>query len=296
MKKLIKMGILLLVVTKGYSLTAYQAQQQAPMKITVLQNGTTSYPPAIETNGLVIAGSITLVNVRSGTQCLHADSQGRVTGTGGDCGSGGGSSYVAPSITLGSSPSAEYLELGTTLTNIALSAFTVKNSSPILNVTFYRGATQIYSVSSPHSSGGTETYTDTGTISGTTAYTATVSDALNTVTSNSIAFTFLYPFYYGVGAQALTGVQVQSLTKILQPAQNTEVFTSPTEQVYYYAYPQAYGVLANIKDQNGFNVTAGYTRRSVTLTMLDSTSQPYYIYEFNTVTTQTSFGVFYNFN
>lgn len=38
----------------------------------------------------VQAGSITLGNVASGTQCLHADSSGNVTGTGSDCGSGGG--------------------------------------------------------------------------------------------------------------------------------------------------------------------------------------------------------------
>lgn len=40
----------------------------------------------------VVGGSLTLNNVASGTQCLQADSSGHVTGTGGACGSGGGSS------------------------------------------------------------------------------------------------------------------------------------------------------------------------------------------------------------
>ena|ERR1700744_2346563 len=211
-------------------------------------------------------------------------------------GGGGGGGYTAPSITLGSSPSGQAKELGTTLTNVTLSALTVQGSSSIINVTFLRNASPIYVVPSPHSGGGTETYTDTATVTNTATYTATVSDGNRTVTSNSITFNFVYPFYYGVGAQGLTGAQVQALTKLVQVKQNTTVTTSPNVQVYYFAYPQAYGSLVSIKDQNGFNVTAGYTQRSVTLTMLDSTNQPYYIYEFNTLTSQTNFSISYNFS
>lgn len=210
-------------------------------------------------------------------------------------GGGGGTTYVAPTISLGTSPSAKAVELGTTLTNVALSGFTVEGSSPILSVIFKRNGTAIYSVPSPHSGGGTEMYTDTATVNATATYTATVSDGQTTQTSNSVTFTFVYPFYYGVGAQALTGAQVQALTDLVQVKQNTTVTTSPTNQVYYFAYPQSYGALTSIKDQNGFNVTAGYTQRSVTLTMMDSTSQPYYIYEFNNLTTQTNFANTYNF-
>lgn len=39
--------------------------------------------------GTATVGNLTLSNVASGTQCLHANSSGQVTGTGSDCGSGG---------------------------------------------------------------------------------------------------------------------------------------------------------------------------------------------------------------
>ena len=212
-----------------------------------------------------------------------------------ETGGGGGTPYVAPSISLGTSPGGKAVELGTTLTNVALSGFTVEGSSPITSVIFKRNGSAIFSVPSPHPGGGTETYTDTATISNTATYAATVSDGQTTQNSNSVTFTFVYPFYYGVGAQGLTGAQVQALTDLVQVTQNTTVSTSPTNQVYYFAYPQSYGSLTSIKDQNGFNVTGGYTQRTATLTMMDSTNQPYYIYEFNTLTTQTNFSNTYNF-
>ena len=203
--------------------------------------------------------------------------------------------YSSPQVSLGSSPSGEVLELGSTLTNIVLSAFTVEKSSPITTLAFKKGGTVFYNYPNPTATGGTQNYTDTATLTATTIYTATVGDGSTTSTSNSITFSFVYPFYYGVGTQALSGSSVQALTKLLQVQQNTSTTTSPTNQVYYFAYPQAYGSLTSIIDQNGFNTTSGYTQRSVTLTMLDSTNQPYYIYEFNTLTTQTNFKNNYNF-
>lgn len=204
-------------------------------------------------------------------------------------------SYQPPSISLGSSPGAEVLELGTGISTITLSAITVETSSPIVTLAFKKGGTVFYNYPSPSPTGGTESYTDTATLTATTIYTATVGDGSGSTTFNSITFTFVYPFYYGVGAQALTGSQVQSLTKFVQVKQNITTSTSPNNQVYYFAYPQSYGSLTSIIDQNGFNTTAGYTQRSVTLTMMDSTMQPYYIYEFNTLTTQTNFKNTYNF-
>ena len=54
---------------------------------------TTNTTGTITTNGTVTAANLTLSNVASGTQCLHASSAGVVTGTGSDCGSGGSSAF-----------------------------------------------------------------------------------------------------------------------------------------------------------------------------------------------------------
>lgn len=205
-------------------------------------------------------------------------------------------SYQAPGIAFGASPNGGVYELGTTLSSIALSAFTVENSSPITTLDFKRNGSSIFSYPSPSPTGGSQNYTDTSGLTNTATYNATVGDGTGTTTSNSVTFTYVYPFYYGVGAQSLTGTQVQALTKLVQIPANTQTTTSPSSQVYYFAYPQSAGSLISILDQNGFETINGYTKRSVTLTMLDSSSQPYFIYEFNTLTTQTNFKNTYKFN
>lgn len=203
--------------------------------------------------------------------------------------------YVAPAITFTTTPGATVREFGTTLTNVSLNAFTVKKSSPITVVQWKLNGGVIKSSYTPTATGGTEVYIDTATRSATAAYLATVSDNVSTTTSNTVTFTFVYPFYYGVGAQALSFASVQGLTKLVQTQQNTTTVTSPSSQVYYFAYPQAYGSLTSILDQNGFETISGYTQRSGTMTMLDSTTQNYYVYEFNSPTTQTSFSNTYKF-
>jgi hypothetical protein len=197
--------------------------------------------------------------------------------------------YTAPTLTLGTSPGASVNELGTTISNVTLSAYTVEKSSPITIVQWKLNGSVIKSSTTPTSTGGTEVYVDAGPRSTTSAYTATASDNVSTTTSNTVTFTFVYPYYYGVGAQSLSFAAVQGLTKVVQTQQNTATTTSPSAQVYYFAYPQAYGSLSSILDPNGFETISGYTKRSGTMTMLDATVQNYYVYEFNTPTTQTSF-------
>jgi hypothetical protein len=203
--------------------------------------------------------------------------------------------YTAPAVTLGTSPGAIVKELGTTMTNVVLSAYTVEKSSPITIVQWKLNGTVIKSSSTPVSTGGTEVYTDTDTRSTTSAYTAVDGDGTSNTTSNSVTFTFVYPFYYGVGAQNLSFASVQGLTKLVQTPANTATTTSPSSQVYYFAYPQSAGNLTSILDPSNFETISGYTKRSGTMTMLDSTTQNYYVYEFNTPTSQTSFTNTYKF-
>jgi hypothetical protein len=120
-------------------------------------------------------------------------------------------------------------------------------------------------------------------------YTATVSDGKSTVTSNSVTVSFTYPFYYGVGVQNLTGPQIQLLTKKVEAKADQVLTFSPTTQVYYLAYPYSYGALTSIKDDSGFETIQDYTPRTVTMTMLDSTTQSYRVYEFKVTTTQSGF-------
>ncbi len=208
-------------------------------------------------------------------------------------GCGGSVSPTGPTVSLSSIPSGQAEELGTVFSS-TLTATTVKGSLNITGFDLKRNGSVVFTDATPATGGGSETYIDPA-ISATSAYLAEVTDGTNTGTSNTVTFTFVYPFYYGVGAQALTFAQVQGLTKLVQTQQNTTTTTSPNSQVYYFAYPQAYGVLTSILDQNGFETIGGYTRRTGTMTMLDSTTQNYYVYEFNNPTIQTNFRNTYKF-
>ncbi len=199
--------------------------------------------------------------------------------------------YQGPLVSLAISPSAGLREFGDTVTNPVLTPTTTRRSNPITTLTLSRsGVGVIYSYPSPAPSGGPEApYTDTSSpVSTNTTYTATVGDGTSTGTATQ-TYSFVYPYYYGVGAPGLTGAQIGLLTKIIQTQQNTTTTTSPTAQVYYFAYPSAYPVLTSILDQSGFETIADYIVRTVNITGLDGTSQSYRVYEFNHLTTQVGF-------
>ena len=188
-------------------------------------------------------------------------------------------------------------EFGNSVTAPILNATTTKHTNNITSVTFYRNGSLIHTQSSPLSGGGLESYTDTTpvTTNGVTYY-AIVGDGTGTSQSNSLSYTFVYPFYYGVGAQGLTGAQIRStLTLLVKTPSNTVTVTSPSSQVFYLAYPDTSPALTSILDTNGFETISDYTLRTVSITGLDSTSQTYKVYEYNNPTTQTSFTNTYKF-
>jgi len=197
--------------------------------------------------------------------------------------------YTAPSVSLVTVPVGQVREYGNPQVGVTLNATTVKNSNNITIVEFYRGATLINTVSSPIAGGGLETYADGATIGTNTTYTTKVGDGTTLVVSNSVSFIFVYPYYYGVGAPGLNAAQIQALTKLVKAQSDTTTTTSPSNQVYYFAYPASYPALTSILDKNGFETISDYTVSTKSFTMLDASSQTYRVYEFNNLTTQTSF-------
>ena len=153
--------------------------------------------------------------------------------------------------------------------------------------------------------------TGTSTLAIGSAVTNTVTNAvhqwsLDGTNSNSVAMATAYftvtwysPFYYGVGAAALSVANLQALTKqVVAKANHTYTF-NPTSQKMYYAYPASYGTLSSIIDPNGFNITADWTLSTPTFTNnptnYNGGSVTYNVYEYNNLTTQTSFNVTFNF-
>ncbi|MDP4268266.1 MAG: hypothetical protein Q8880_12635, partial [Bacteroidota bacterium] len=204
--------------------------------------------------------------------------------------------YMSPLVSLSSSPSGGVREYGNVATSVTLSASTTKRTNGITSVAFLRDNSSVYIVNSPFTNGGTQVWTDTNILDTSRTYNCQVSDGNSTVTSNTVTFTFVYPFYYGVGSVGLNESGLKALTKDISAKGNKSLTTSPSSQVYYFAYPQSYGALSDIIDQNGFSIKADYTIRTVSMTMLDSTSQNYTVYEFKNQTTQTNFLITYRFS
>lgn len=200
--------------------------------------------------------------------------------------------YTAPTITLSANISTAVREFGNSIASINFTGTTVKKTNPITTVSFLRNGTPINYVSGPNPNGATETYTENTAVTTATSFTAKVSDNTATSTSNTLTYSFVYPYYDGVGAQSLTGAQIRSLlTTVVQASTASTAFTSsPVAQVYYECQLSSYAHITSVLDQNGFETIAGYTVRDpVAIVGLDSTSQNYRCLELAIPTTATNF-------
>jgi len=195
------------------------------------------------------------------------------------------SQYTAPTISLSTTPAAGVQEIGSTIASTVLNATTVKNSSNITGVVFYKNASLLHTQASPLPNGGLESYTDSTPNTTNTSYYVTVTDGTTTVTSNTATFTFVYPYLYGINSPALSfGSMYGSLTHLIA-AQGTKTTSfAPNSQVMYFGYPASYPDLTSIKDQNNFETISNWTKRTGNITGLDGNPVSYKVYEFNNLT------------
>lgn len=172
-----------------------------------------------------------------------------------------------------------------------------KKSSNITKVEIFDGSESLGVKTEEVANGGTFNFTVDKQVSSNKNYTAKVTDAEEKITTaNTGTFTFVYPYYWGVldASAAVDEAAVKGLTKqIVTKGNKSNKFTA-TNQKICFAYPKSYGALANIKDQNNFDVTGTFTRTEVTITGLDKTPQAYYVYT-NSPSTITGFGMNFNY-
>lgn len=198
--------------------------------------------------------------------------------------------YTAPLISLSASGSGTVREKGDSVASTNLSATITKRSDPIANVRFYQGATLLDTQTGnpPVPDGGSAGYTYSTPFSDNISFSSqTIDDGATggptNVTSNTVNFTFVYPYYYGSGAAALSAAGVAALTKDIRvsTASLLRSFTPNGSQVLYFAYPASYGALTTILDENGFNTFPSWTLRTENITGLDASAVSYRIYEYN---------------
>lgn len=197
--------------------------------------------------------------------------------------------YQPPQVNLTTNPSNYILEAGdTSVSNVDLTANITVGDLPIVSITFNKNLLEI------HTSAADTTFTDIADITTDTNYHVVVSDGTTDVSSVK-NFTFVYPFYTGVAGGGLSASGVAGLTKSISTKSSRTITNSPSTQVFYFAYPAFYGTLSSIIDPTNFDIIADYTRRTENITGLDGNAISYYIYEYNNLTSQSSFAIRYNF-
>jgi len=215
--------------------------------------------------------------------------------------------YTAPTCTITCSVPQVVYEFGNVQAPNSVQATTVKFSDNIVSPLLYERSDDGAAYATINSqaitlpNGGAEpAFADPVGVGATgianIRYRSTITDGTTAVQSNVITYNVVYPYYWGVGAVGLTAPQVAALTKTVKLESNSAVTTSPTNQVWYYAFPAAYGLLTDIKDKNGFSYNINqadplkdWLIRTENITGLDGTPQSYYIYEYLTLTTQVNY-------
>lgn len=199
--------------------------------------------------------------------------------------------YAQAAVSLTGSPSSQTREFGNPLLGISLDANVVRKTDPITAVQFFLNGGFIYAVPAPSPNSGVYNYVIPTPIDTPSTYTVKVDDGTNITTSNAITINFVYPYYFGSGVPGLGAVDIQALSKIIESQSNKTRAFSPTNQVFYFAYPASYPALTSIIDANGFETIDDWTANIVSFTMLDLTVQNFRVYEFNNLTTQVGFNI-----
>ena len=116
-----------------------------------------------------------------------------------------------------------------------------------------------------------------------------------TLFQSSIQAVFVAPSFYGVAAPSADEATIKGLTKIVESKSTQTLSFSPTLQRFYYAYPNSFGALSKITDQNGFVLTNSFNSYNRTFTLDSGVFVDYIIYEFNANTTQSNFNLTFTF-
>lgn len=191
--------------------------------------------------------------------------------------------YQKPVVSFSISPNTTVYENGNIISSINFTISATKKSKDIKSIEIYDGSTLVTTITNNVANGGTFTYTYACNISANTTLKVNVSDETNTV-SASKNISFVNKSYYGYIDD---GISVDET--VIKALQNSAVKTikalnyggiSCVNSKIVYAYPQAFGLLSNITDDNGFGYTDSYTCDVIAIdsvnyyvyTMIDATS------------------------
>lgn len=208
--------------------------------------------------------------------------------------------YIAPTISATGTPNGGTFEKGNNQTITNVRTVVTKKSEKITKVEVFQGSTSLgVKEGTEVQNGGTFNFPVSVPVNSVNVQlTAKVTDAENkTYSANTGAFTFVYPYYFGVidaDKTSLTEDEIKAMTKKVEAKGNkTHAFTCNNQRMVI-AYPKAHGVLKTVIDPNGFDNMGAFARTEVSITGLDGTAQAYYVY-INGASTVSNFNMKFNY-
>ena len=193
--------------------------------------------------------------------------------------------YVKQTVSsVSGTPNGGTFEKGNTQTITQVKGTVTKKSKPITKVEILQGSTVLATKEGDEvKNGGTFTFTGLSVSVPSTnvqlTFRATDENG-SVVTGTTGAFTFVYPYYYGIcdAGAIVNEALVEGLTKDIKSKGEKAYTYSPNNQCAVIAYPKAHGVLKSALDPNAFENISAFTRHEINITGLDGTTQAYYVY------------------
>lgn len=208
--------------------------------------------------------------------------------------------YVEPNINsyLTYTPIKSIFEVGETIQVRKINTEIAKKSNSIEKIEFLYNNEVLATLIDGISNGGnfSHTFPNAITLSTNTPFDkfqVKVYDGNKEFTSNTYAFTFIRPFYYGV-CNIEDTIASNMLNKDLSVKGDKTYNFNLDNQCIVIAYPIEYGLLSSIIDINGFEISNSFEHFTQTLYGLYGLTHDYYVYK-SSPSTNTNFKVQFKF-
>lgn len=175
--------------------------------------------------------------------------------------------YQNPIVTLTSSVATSTRQKGVdSISGMVLTATCTKKTSPLFKVEFYMGTTLLDS--QEYIDTNVFTYEYVGEIKDTTTFSVKVYDTRSKTNTSSLTYNFYYPNFSCVTTNEIADVTMDEIVangamRLETKANKSLTFTGNMAR-YIFCYPQSWGNLSSILDDNGFEYISAFQKVSFT--------------------------------
>lgn len=197
-------------------------------------------------------------------------------------------------VALSSNVSGGIREIGDT--SISTSTFTVtvtKGTNPVTSVKLFKDSVEVQEFADVEN-GGSFTY-DGGAITTNTSFVAKANDGEGEVSSSTVSYKFVSPMYIGSsdkGLDVFSEIDATGLTKKIvdKNTKTIQAFTH-TQQHMCFVVPNTWNNTPTIKDQNNFDITTAFSKKTIQITGLDGVARDYITFVSNDKSTLSNYSI-----